>query len=383
MANLQLLTDEDILDYTRTNEGDNIITNHYDIDLTQVKPQPERGGIYDTNIFGSIYPNRCMCGKINPFSSLRNSKEPCPYCGVRVYGKAESLKRFGRIELPFYYLNDLRLDIFKEFFFKVFRDTTIKYTFVSDPKAANYITSKDPKSIGIKVFDSCQFNYNKKKDELEISEIITNESKCSYEGIMRIINDNFPDHLEGYQKLVNRYYLILPATMRPIQLVSKGGKKKLHLYKISTFYRALIRLTVVEDTSPQNYNTVREGLKTPGEKVRYTACIRAFINSAKKIVTELLNPSKENLSRGIYSVRTPNSARCVIIPDTEIAIDEIKIPTAIAYEMCREGFIKFLVKELNLTERQARESTGSTHEALLPETQRLFKEYAEKQIVLK
>lgn len=382
MVNLQLLTDEDILDYTKTSEGDNVVTNHYDIELNVSPPTPKPGGIYDTRIFGSLKPDRCLCQKINPFSSLRNSKEPCPYCGVRVYGKAEALKRFGRIELPFYYLNELRLDIFKEFFFRVFRNTTIKCSFVSDPKASGYMTSKDTRSLCIKAFDSCQFNYNDKKDELEVSEIITNESKCSYEGIMKIINEHFPDSLEEYRKLINRYYLILPTPMRPVQLVKKGNKTSLSLYKISMFYKGLIRLAVVEDDSPQNYNTVREALSTPGEKVRYTACLRAFINSAKKMVTELLNPSKKNLARGIYSVRTQNSARCVIIPDTEIAIDEIKIPTSIAYEMCREGFIKYLVENINFTERQAKELTADTHEALLPETQRLFKEYAEKQIVL-
>ena len=88
---------------------------------------------------------------------------------------------------------------------------------------------------------------------------------------------------------------------------------------------------------------------TPGERVRYTALLRALLNAGKKQATDLLNTSKKNEARGIYSVRVKNSMRCPIVPDTEIAVDEIRIPTHLAYEMCREGFINYLMKELNFT----------------------------------
>lgn len=48
--------------------------------------------------------------------------------------------------------------------------------------------------------------------------------------------------------------------------------------------------------------------------------------------------------------------------------------------MCREGFIKYLVKELNFTKEQAEKSTKEEFEN--PELLRRFKEYAEKQFVL-
>lgn len=48
--------------------------------------------------------------------------------------------------------------------------------------------------------------------------------------------------------------------------------------------------------------------------------------------------------------------------------------------MCREGFIDYLMQELNFSKKEAIKATKE--EATNPETQRLFKEYAEKQIVL-
>ena len=93
-----------------------------------------------------------------------------------------------------------------------------------------------------------------------------------------------------------------------------------------------------------------------------------------------MNTSKKNEARGLYSVRVKNSARCPIVPSTELAVDEIGIPIHLAYEMCREGFIKYLVKELNFTKEQAEKSTKEEFEN--PELLRRFKEYAEKQFVL-
>ena len=106
-----------------------------------------------------------------------------------------------------------------------------------------------------------------------------------------------------------------------------------------------------------NYEEVTSKFNTPGERVRYTALLRALLNAGKKEATALLNTSKENLARDLYSVRTKNSARCPIIPSTTLAIDEISVPIHIAYEMCREGFLDYLMKELNFTKNEALKAT--------------------------
>ena len=185
-----------------------------------------------------------------------------------------------------------------------------------------------------------------------------------------------------YKRLINRYYLILPAMMRRFSLVKEGTSTKMNTNKLSIWYSIIIRLCCVEDDkkNSSNYKTVMDMFKTPGERVRYTALLRALINVGKKQSTELLNTSKKNLSRKVYSVRVKNSARSPIVPSTTLKVDELGVPRYLAYEMCREGFIKYLCEELNFTPEQARKSTKDESDNL--ELQRLFKEYAEKRYVL-
>ena len=207
---------------------------------------------------------------------------------------------------------------------------------------------------------------------------------------MKIIETYFPSYLREYMKLINHYYLILPAVMRPFTIrmsvnqATGKSKKLLGNHPMSVWYSALIRLCCVEDDDPDssnlNYKDVMDSFSTPGERVRYTALLRAFINAGKKMTTELLNTTKENFAREIYSVRTNNSARCPIVPSADIAIDELKIPRHLAYEMLKEGFAQYLCDELNFTKKQALRSVKN--EAMNDETQKLFKEYAEKQYVL-
>lgn len=377
-VSLELLTDEAIVDYSRSDGKDRVLYNHRDLDLKYSGVQPIPGGVYDVEIFGSPMEDRCICGHVRQPSST-----PCPYCSARVFTREEGLRRFARIEFPFYYLSDLRFDIFKKFFDETFADTKIILDFQGDDLKRNgYSASKGGKKLGIKVFDSCQFDYNPATKELMVSEFITDEAKCSYEGLMAIIKEHFPAQLTEYMKLINRYYLVQPAMMRPFTLGVKSGKKVMGSHKLSIWYSILIRFCCVEDkkSNDLNYEEVMSKLKTPGERVRYTALLRAFINTGKKEATELLNTSKENLARDLYSVRTKNSARCPIVPSTTLKIDELGVPTHIAYEMCREGFTKYLQEELNFTKSEALKATKA--EALNPETQKLFKEYAERQVVL-
>lgn len=378
-VSLDLLTDEAIVDYSKSDGKDRVLYDHRDLDLKFNKVQPIPGGVYDVDIFGSPMEDRCICGKLRQPSS-----EPCPNCGCRVFTREEGLRRFARIEFPFYYLNDLRFDIFKAFFDDTFADTKIILDFQGeDLKRNGYSAAKGGKKLGIKVFDSCQFDYNPTTKELTISEFITDEAKCSYEGLMAIIKEHFPSRLHEYMKLINHYYLVQPAMMRPFTLGVKGGKKVMGSHKLSIWYSILIRLCTTEDKKDAQelgYNEVMAKLATPGERVRYTALLRALINTGKKEATELLNSSKENLARELYSVRTKNSARCPIVPSTTLKIDELGVPTHIAYEMCREGFVDYLQKELNFTRAEALKATRV--EATNEETQKLFKEYAEKQLVL-
>ena len=157
-VSLELLTDEAIIDYTRSEGKDLIVNNHRDLNLKFDRIQPIAGGVYDVTIFGSPMEDRCICGKIRQTSS-----EPCPNCGARVFTREEGLRRFARIELPFYYLNELRFDIFKDLFDDIFKDVTIDLDFMGGDLRRGGYSARGAKKLGLKVFDTCQFNYDDKK----------------------------------------------------------------------------------------------------------------------------------------------------------------------------------------------------------------------------
>lgn len=376
-VSLELLTDDDILDYSRSDGQERVLTEYRDINLNFGSLKGiYHGGIYDYEIFGSPYEDRCVCGNIRQVS-----KEPCPECGSRVFSTEEALRRFARIEFPFYYLNELRYEVFLDYFNEIFKDTNIVINILGGLKRNGYC-GKSSKKLGMKAFDTCQFDYSPRKNELTISEIITDESKCSYEGLIKIIEKHFPSYLLNFKRLINRYYLVLPSRMRPFRVARGAGKTNLVIHKLSIWYSLLIRFCCADANvgNKQNYNEVMSRFKTPGERVRYTALLRALINSGKRQVTQLLNTSKKNKSRELYSVRVKNSARAPIVPDTELAVDELGVPRHLAYEMCREGFIKYLMEKNHFTNKAAKTVTKEEWEN--PETQKLFKEYAEQQIVL-
>lgn len=379
---LELLTDEDIVDYSRSDGKDRIIKSHKDFNLNYKKLDklytPETDGLYDGDIFGSPFENRCICGKIKHFT-----KEPCPNCGCRVYSKEEALRRFARVELPFYYLASSRYEVFRELFNAIFVDTDVKLVLIGDDSKGTLAKKKNTRKLDMRYFDLCQFTYSKANNRLTISEFVTDEKKCSYEGLKAIIEKHFPSYLRDYMKLINRYFLILPAAMRRVSFKKVSGKnKKAILPRITIWYQIIVRFCCREDeeANSNNFDKVMARLNTPGEKARYVALLRALINSGKRITTDLLNTSKENLARDLYSARVKNSARCPIIPSTTLAVDEIGVPIHVAYEMCREGFIRYLMKELNFTWDEAKKSTKLEYND--PTLLEHFKKYAESQVVL-
>lgn len=383
-VNLELLTDEAIIDYSTDESGrPNILTDHRDFNLKNIKQmRPIDGGVYDRTIFGSPMIDQCICGKIR-----KPSDHPCPNCGCRVYSIEEGLRRFGRIELPFYYLPDLRFDIFKEFIEDTFNGCEVEMKFVmGDLVSGGYSTSRRSKAMTLKnlnqkVFDSCQFDFDKKANKLTISEEIDSVEKSSYEGILKILEENFPGRVLEMKKYINHLYLVLPSVMRPFTYGYQNGKRIMGVHKMSTWYGVVLNLCCVANVeSRANYETVVNSFKTPGEKVRYTALLRALLNAGKRETTELLKQSRDNLARTLYGVRTRNSMRCPIVPDVNLKIDEISVPRHLAFEMCRSGFCKYLEDELNFTHDQAVLSTREEYDD--PKVQELFKEYAEKQVVI-
>ena len=81
--------------------------------------------------------------------------------------------------------------------------------------------------------------------------------------------------------------------MRPFTIEIVDGKKKQGSDKLSIWYSIIIRLCCVQDkkSNDLNYEEVMGRFKTPGERVRYTALLRAFINSLDSMISVFTTPN--------------------------------------------------------------------------------------------
>jgi hypothetical protein len=56
--------------------------------------------------------------------------------------------------------------------------------------------------------DICQWNYDEKNEQLIITDDITDYGKCSFEGLVGIFRDKFPDLLPELRSYINQYVLV-------------------------------------------------------------------------------------------------------------------------------------------------------------------------------
>ena len=146
-----------------------------------------------------MFSNSCNCGRLRTVTD-----SACPICGSRVLDVSTASKRFGRIELPVKYLSTLREDQYFRYIRGLFN--SIKFEFKSN---------QFQPSFNHKVFDICQFDYDEETKTLIITDDITDNLKCSYEGLESLINKYFGDkEYENAKKFTNYYILVSPITIR-------------------------------------------------------------------------------------------------------------------------------------------------------------------------
>ena len=347
---IQLLTDEIISMYSE----DNVLTDYRDINLKVLnKVDPYPNGPYDQDIFGSVFSDRCNCGNI------RTPGVRCPRCGSMLLDEVSSFRRFARIESPVYYSSKYKLIKLIEFLKNNF---SIKTDF------------KSPYFEGLpwndgKVLDICQWSYNKDEDYLLISDNITDFTKCSYEGLVSIIQINFPELLEEYRSYINQYILVIPMALRAPVVKVIDGERKLDNHQITTIYQNLI-YDIFE-----YYSKEFPSMKTESGKSIFRGSLRKLISSSLDGLSQLMNSSKQNLARTMQSNRLPNSGRCTIVPDPTLTADEVTIPRHLMYETCRDEFIKYIADEKGISSKEAEVIYRTQSD--LDEVQKMFDKYIE------
>lgn len=350
LPRILILTDDLIAQYSENN----VLNEYRDIDLrviTKLAPYPN--GVYDQDIFGSLFSDRCNCG------SMRTPGYPCPRCGSMILTDDEQYKRFARIELPVFYTT-----VYKQK--RLIKLIKANFNVVTDFKSKFFA---DLHWTTDKALDICQWNYDpNNKDTLTLSDTITDYTNCSWEGLLKILTENFPDLVNEFRSYINQYVLVVPIALRaPVIRVNDNGERKLENNLITIIYKNIIYAI-------QNYyNEEFPSIKSEASKAMFRGCLRRLISHNLNKLSNLLQSSKSNMARYMQSHRLANSGRCVIVEDANLKVDEVTIPRFLMYECCREEFIKFIAKKKNINEKEAEIIYRTQSD--LEDTQKMFDEY--------
>jgi hypothetical protein len=344
---LTYLTDELIALYSQ----DNVLTEYRDADLHYSYPNGRPNSLYDQRIFGSFYPNRCNCGLVTVVG------KECKKCHAKVNDPITANSIYARIELPFYYCNELRFPKLVEWLRSKF---VFNFNLVSDVYHP---------SLNQAVLETLQFEFNEESNSIEVTDQITDVSKCSYEGLLAIIAEFYRPLLQEYLTFINSYCLVTPLARRPGSIVIIGSEKQLVNDPKTTLYKNIIY--AVHEFYNKQYDS--DNLDTPAKKAVFKACFRRFVAKIYSQISGLLLPSKANTARCMQATRLNSSGRCTIVPAPDLKANEVYIPRHLMYECCETEFIQFMKDKLNCNEVQAKMLYKK--EATSDKVQQLFTEY--------
>lgn len=347
---IQYLTDDMINVYS----GANVLTTWQDLYLKSTNSVVAyQGGPLDPSIFGSIFSNQCNCG------AVRRVGKYCPECKSRILDETTAWTRYARIDLPVYYVNKLRFKNFVKFMNRNF-----KFDF---SELTDSFKSMNEQSGNRLIWDYCQFEYDKDRDVIVIKDLIDDYTACSYDSLLAIITEYYPQHLSVFRSFVNTSILVVPMIMRAPKYSVVNGVKELVNHELTTMYKMILYVTT--DYYPKTISKFEKDI----DKAMFNAQVRLYVTKLIDNISRLLKTSKMNLARTMNSHRVSNSGRCTIIPSPQLKVDEVEIPRHLMYECCREEFIKYLRDTFDWSKEKA--NLMYTQQCNSEEIQQAFEDY--------
>lgn len=352
-AVIQYLSDDIIDQYAGKRE----CKDYRDINLkyhTYYHPYPK--SVLDPSYFGSLYSDRCNCGRVHTVGEF------CPNCRSRILDDVQSFSRYAKIKLPVYYISKLKFEKLYKWLQSQFR---IEYDLTS-----GYLSKGRQAKENKALFDICQMSFEEDTDTITLSDYIIDYTKCSYEGLMEIFKKYKPELLSTFMKFVNSEVLVIPLRLRPVHRMMTKEGPKLDFHEITKIYQNIIY------ASHKAYPEQEQSLEQNNTKIAMLRGVyRGYFSNALENISNLMRSSKENFARTMQSTRIANSGRCTIIPGPHLKIDEVELPRTLYYEACREEFIDFLAREFNCSREHA--EVLSTRDASTQEVQRAFTLFVE------
>lgn len=341
------LTDKAIESYAAGRE----VTEIGDCNLKYDKLTPYKGGLYDSDFFGSIPNNSCNCGAVRVVGSY------CKICDSEILPMDEKFFRFAMVKFPVYFTNKYKEKKLLAVFGKIVQYPSLRTS---------------PVQNKFKYLSLCNFTWNQEINKIIPStEYDNSEVYYSIEGLMALILEVAPDIHEEALEFLNKNIIVTPAVLRPLKYFVLATGKQLKLDSSSIIYQSLLfnKTQIVDAINATTDLT---------DKVMYMSLLRSYVGACVLSLTSVNNTSKMNLLRKLMSKRVEGSGRAPIIPSIDLNIDEIGLPIHLAYELYRTQFIKHISIEFNLDILTARGRYNAPDTAV----RTLFREFCKNKVVV-
>ena len=276
-------------------------------------------GLQDEAPFADRY--RCKCGKL---MGKLNNQLKCPYCNTIVKYVGDNFQYFGWLILDNHcYIHPLLFSHIRNFIGPVF-EQIISYEEELDQNGnlvtRQHVNQEDSfKNIGI-------MGFQKRFDEIMNFYMNKHKSKtAAYKFIM-----------DNKKKVFTHCLPVFTLLLRPIKIkdghfVFEGTNSD-----YSSICSNAIYLNNISKASTHKNE----------ENILYSIQMKFMhiIDTINKILT-----GKKGAIRGLYGGRYNYMARCVIIPDKELRVDEVSLPYLCIMELMKEIIINVIQKTFNIT----------------------------------
>lgn len=320
------LTDELIEKFS----ADRVVTNGGDINLRVDKIyEPVVGGLYDSNYFGSVLLDVCNC------KAVRKLNTYCPSCGSTPLDEDTRNSRFARMELPWFYVPHFKMKGIETYLVTNF---ILQFDFQE-------LTEISGKGKLQKALDLAQIEVlteeSKDKPIIRFHDQYTDLGRVSYEGLLLGLKElNLNKEASDLKVFIDKYVLIIPASMRGVKITTIAGQRQLTLPKPTAIYKSIF---MALDQIANNTNA-----RDLVEEIIIRGVFRNYVRKSLLELSEFTKSSKENLGRQMFSARVPNTFRSVITAGPELKIDEISIPIQNAYGILKDRYLDYLMSERNI-----------------------------------
>lgn len=353
----ELATDKVILKISNGRK----VTNSSDFNLNRGSRKfdsflPIQGGLYDGFIFGSMFENKCNCGK----TRVRNV--PCEVCGTMALDPIDRISRYGYYEMVVMYTSPIKIKELDKLIRKIFR--------INESDMDEIISGSRSEYSLFNWYYLSQFDYDKDKSVLNVSGQITDKSKVGLEGLESIIREYKSDKLELFHRYVNKLVPIIPAFLRRVKVATINGHKQVRFPKSTSYYRALIEADKMVRSMK---------LDDPYEYALRMGNLRLMASNVLMKMSGYYKSSKSTFMRAnSYQARMNKSGRAVIVNAPELRIDQLGVPTFMCYEMMKDDWIRYMREVMMCPEDLIKEAYEHPSDKLMER----FKEYAKTRSVL-